>query len=42
MLHICCAPDATVPWPALLEEGWDVTGLFYGSNIHPREEYSRR
>jgi len=42
MLHICCAPDATVPWPVLLEEGWDVTGLFYGSNIHPAREYDRR
>ncbi len=41
LLHICCAPDATIPWPALLEQ-YDVTGFFYGSNIHPLEEYKRR
>lgn len=41
LLHICCAPDATIPWPALLKD-YDVTGFFYGSNIHPLEEYERR
>ena len=25
-----------------MAEGWNVTGFFYGSNIHPQEEYSRR
>lgn len=42
LLHICCAPDGSVPVPDLLNEGWKVTGFFYGSNIHPREEYLRR
>ena len=42
MLHICCAPDGSVPIPDLLSEGWKVTGFFYGSNIHPQDEYIRR
>lgn len=42
LLHICCAPDATVPWTELLKENEDVWGYFYGSNIHPKEEYDRR
>ena len=42
LLHICCAPDATVPWPALAGEGYDAVGFFYGSNIHPEEEYQNR
>ena len=31
-----------MPWPALLDEGYAVTGFFYGSNIHPVEEWARR
>ena len=42
LLHICCAPDATVPWPALAAEGFDVTGFFYGGNIHPVSEWELR
>jgi predicted adenine nucleotide alpha hydrolase (AANH) superfamily ATPase len=42
LLHICCAPDATVPWPALASEGYDVTGFFYGNNIHPECEWRKR
>jgi len=42
VLHVCCAPDATIPWPALMEEGHKVTGYFYSSNIHPFEEFRRR
>lgn len=42
LLHICCAPDATVPFPALLAEGYDVTGFLYGGNIHPAAEYAKR
>ena len=42
LLHICCAPDATVPWPALASEGFDVTGFFYGNNIHPWCEWQKR
>jgi len=43
LLHICCAPDATVPLRDLKAEGWgEIAGYFYGSNIHPREEYLLR
>ncbi|MBR1487246.1 MAG: epoxyqueuosine reductase QueH [Synergistaceae bacterium] len=42
LLHICCAPDASVPVPDLLNEGWNVKGFFYGSNIHPFDEYQKR
>lgn len=42
MLHICCAPDATVPTRDLRVEGWEPLGYFYGSNIHPEEEYFLR
>ncbi|MBQ9419632.1 MAG: epoxyqueuosine reductase QueH [Synergistaceae bacterium] len=42
LLHICCAPDACVPVPDLMLEGWSVRGYFYGSNIHPLDEYQRR
>ncbi|MCL1941641.1 MAG: epoxyqueuosine reductase QueH [Synergistaceae bacterium] len=41
LLHICCAPDATVPW-ASLSRDMSVAGYFYGSNIHPQEEYAKR
>jgi len=41
LLHVCCAPCAT--WPlALLRDRFDLTLLFYGPNIHPKEEYSKR
>ena len=42
LLHICCAPDGSVPVPDLQAEGWNVVGFFYGSNIHPFDEYARR
>jgi len=42
LLHICCAPDATIPWPELVNEGYETSGFFYGSNIHPLGEYERR
>lgn len=42
LLHICCAPDATVPWPALAAERSEVVGCFYGANIHPTDERERR
>jgi len=41
LLHICCAPDATYPFLELSKE-YEVIGYFYGSNIHPEEEYIRR
>ncbi|MDO5563329.1 MAG: epoxyqueuosine reductase QueH [Synergistaceae bacterium] len=42
LLHICCAPDATVPWPELISEGFETVGFFYGGNIHPADEYEKR
>jgi predicted adenine nucleotide alpha hydrolase (AANH) superfamily ATPase len=42
LLHCCCAPDSTVPLTRLLEEGYQVVCAFYGSNIHPEEEYRWR
>ena len=42
ILHICCAPDATVPGEELLKEGYRAIGFFYGSNIHPEEEFIKR
>lgn len=42
LLHLCCAPDGTVPWPELLAQGYGAEGFFYGSNIQPQEEYLRR
>lgn len=42
LLHICCAPDACVPWPELIGEGYETTGFFYGGNIQPVEEYEKR
>lgn len=42
MLHVCCAPDATVPWPALVREGYETAGYFFGSNVHPWEEFLKR
>ena len=41
LLHICCAPDATVGIERL-NSGWDTSGLFSNSNIHPAEEYGER
>jgi len=42
LLHICCAPDGTVPWSELAAEGYEVTGFFYGNNIHPYGEFVLR
>ena len=43
MLHICCAPDAAIPWTELSAiEDLSIMGYFYGSNIHPSEEYEKR
>jgi len=45
-LHVCCAPDAAAPFEALQnveKESWkEVVGYFYGSNIHPADEFHRR
>ncbi|MDR1965494.1 MAG: epoxyqueuosine reductase QueH [Synergistaceae bacterium] len=42
LLHICCAPDATIPWPSLRSEGFEADGFFYGGNIHPASEWEAR
>lgn len=42
LLHICCAPDAAVPWPELIDEGYGTIGFMYGGNIHPAGEYEKR
>jgi len=41
LLHICCAPDATVGIERLSHD-WDLEGLFLNSNIHPPQEYTKR
>ncbi|MGD8353428.1 MAG: epoxyqueuosine reductase QueH [Pseudomonadota bacterium] len=41
LLHICCAPDATVGVERLSPD-WDLHGFFINSNIHPASEYERR
>ena len=41
LLHICCAPDATVGFERLSSD-WDASGLFSNSNIHSHEEYKKR
>lgn len=42
LLHICCAPDATIPWQELTDEGYDTVGFMYGGNVHPVREYEKR
>ncbi len=42
LVHICCAPCFTYPHKRLLEEGHEITGLFYNPNIHPYTEYKNR
>ncbi len=41
LMHICCAPDATVGYERLAKYG-DVWGLFYNPNIEPLGEYDHR
>lgn len=42
LLHVCCAPDGTVPWKELVSEGYNVSAFFYGNNIHPYREFLKR
>lgn len=42
LLHVCCAPCATVPHRRLQAEGWDVTFFFWNPNIHPESEHDLR
>lgn len=41
-MHVCCAPDAAAPFEVLKNENSEVVGYFYGSNIHPANEFFRR
>jgi epoxyqueuosine reductase len=41
LLHICCAPDATVVFERLSSD-YNITGFFYNPNIHPQAEYKLR
>ncbi|MCB9362363.1 epoxyqueuosine reductase QueH [Candidatus Woesearchaeota archaeon] len=41
LVHVCCAPCATVPLQRLREE-YALTLFFYDPNIHPRSEYNKR
>ncbi len=41
ILHICCAPDATIAIRRL-QDLFHLTGFFPNSNIHPPKEYDRR
>ena len=41
LLHICCAPDATIGIDRLAPH-WETSGFFYNPNIHPAAEYEKR
>ena len=42
LLHNCCGPCTIYPLGVLRAEGHEVTGYFYGSNIHPFTEMQKR
>jgi predicted adenine nucleotide alpha hydrolase (AANH) superfamily ATPase len=42
LLHVCCAPCAAYPVPALRAQGAQVTGFFFNPNIRPEDERARR
>jgi len=41
LLHICCAPDATVALERLIDQ-YEVTCFWYNPNLHPRGEHTKR
>jgi hypothetical protein len=41
-LHVCCAPDLTVSYRKLVEQGFEPVVFFYNPNIYPLQEYSKR
>ncbi len=42
LLHLCCAPCAAYPVPALRAHGYQVAGYFFNPNIQPQEEHALR
>lgn len=42
LLHVCCAPCAAYPVPALRALASSLTGFFFNPNIRPAEEHQRR
>jgi predicted adenine nucleotide alpha hydrolase (AANH) superfamily ATPase len=42
LLHVCCAPCAAYPVPALRAIVPKVSGLFFNPNIQPEQERARR
>lgn len=42
LLHVCCAPCAAYPVPALRDCAPRIAGYFYNPNIQPAEEHARR
>jgi predicted adenine nucleotide alpha hydrolase (AANH) superfamily ATPase len=42
LLHICCGPCATFTVGHFRGLGYDVTGYWFGPNIHPYSEHERR
>ncbi|MDD2891082.1 MAG: epoxyqueuosine reductase QueH [bacterium] len=42
LLHICCAPCATVGIETLKNELCEIEGYFFNPNIYPKEEYQKR
>jgi epoxyqueuosine reductase len=42
LLHICCAPCAAYPVPALRELAGSIAGFFFNPNIQPEDEHARR
>jgi epoxyqueuosine reductase len=42
LLHVCCAPCAAYPVPALRARAAQITGYFCNPNIQPGEEHARR
>jgi len=41
LLHVCCAPDATIPLVDLKDK-YKITCFWYDPNIHPEAEYKKR
>ena len=42
LLHICCAPCAAYPVPALRTWVPEITGFFFNPNVQPADEHARR